>query len=132
MQDMVLKLETEAEIHDDLVSSFKNNSVGHNTILKWHSQITTSQIAIKKCQRDLESLTITTKQQSITIENQKDQLEELESTIVQLQSTHDMEVMQWEKQQESFESTLMQFEEERDRVYLSATTAEVQFLFNVL
>jgi hypothetical protein len=53
-------------------------------------------------------------------------VEELHDQLLLEQNEHDMQQLTWEQQQTEFEKMIAQYEEERDRLYLSTTAGELK------
>ncbi|KAJ3256947.1 hypothetical protein HK103_005065 [Boothiomyces macroporosus] len=114
------------KLSSELIDSLKNESNSHKRILAWHEKTVNAQAQLLDVERKLETL----KQDSIRKETdavtQSKRIEELENTILQMNNQHDFQLLEWERQQGEFEKTIGQYEEERDRIYLSTTSEEMK------
>ncbi|KAJ3315578.1 hypothetical protein HDV04_001992 [Boothiomyces sp. JEL0838] len=114
------------KLSSELIDSLKNESNSHKRILAWHEKTVNAQAQLLDAERKLETL----KQDAIRKETdaitQSKRIEELENTILQMNNQHDFQLLEWERQQGEFEKTIGQYEEERDRIYLSTTSEEMK------
>jgi galactokinase len=85
-----------------------------------------SEMKIIKVQREFE------KEREVSMTHEKnaikycERVDSLEEALVQMQNSHDTELLEWEIQQSEYEKTIAHYEEERDRLYLSTTAAELK------
>ncbi|KAJ3326134.1 hypothetical protein HDV06_000010 [Boothiomyces sp. JEL0866] len=113
-------------LSNELIDSLKNELNSHKRILAWHEKTVQAQAQLLDAERKLEAL----RQESARRESdsiiQLKRIEELEDTVLQLNNQHDFQLLEWERQQGEFEKSIAQFEEERDRIYLSTTSTEMK------
>jgi chromosome segregation ATPase len=87
--------------------------------------MTYAQQALAKAKKDLErnrSILSETKNELVTCNSRLDDLEEY-ATV--LEKDMDKQQMEWERQQEELDATLVQYETERDQIYNAAISVEV-------
>ncbi|KAJ3272293.1 hypothetical protein HDV01_005832 [Terramyces sp. JEL0728] len=125
-QNEIDVLRIKDSLSNDLVESLKNNTNSHRRILAWHEKTAAAQAQLLDVERKLETLRQESARRDVDTTAQLKRIEELENTLLQLNNKHDFQLLEWEKQQGEFEKTVAQYEEERDRIYLSTTSAEMK------
>lgn len=125
LEDQILELNTKVRLIPDLQECLKNPSNAHKRIMQWHDRLLQSETSLSQSLRDLQRL----KESNHVIEQQSIQdsktIDELYETLVRVQNEHDTRLMEWETQQAELEKVISQYEDERDRLYLSTTGSEV-------
>lgn len=123
--DEVESLKTKLIFKEELEEAFSSPNNAQKRILGWHEKLVSSEIKLVKALRSLER----EKDLSLMHERNSDtyskRIEILEDSLLQSQNSHDEDLLDWETQQSDFEKTIAQYEEERDRLYLTTTSAEV-------
>jgi hypothetical protein len=118
-------LKTKLIFKEELEEAFRSPNNAQKRILGWHEKLISSEIKLVKALRSLEG----EREVSLMHERNSDlnskRVEILEDSLLQTQNSHDDDLLDWEIQQSEFEKTIAQYEEERDRLYLTTTSTEV-------
>jgi hypothetical protein len=104
----------------------KNPSNAQARILQWHQRLMNAEAKAIASERELGRLKDINTINKKNSEANATKLEEVYELLLRTQNEHDNQLLDWEQQQSEFEKTIAQYEEERDRLYLSTTASELK------
>ncbi|KAJ3000585.1 hypothetical protein HDV02_004880 [Globomyces sp. JEL0801] len=126
VEDNLQKLGLQENLQNELLKALESPSKIEQRIRVWHEKMVFAQSEALKLQRELDKAKDSSGGFEKDFRDLSKRTEELEDQLLQLQSDHDIQLLDWEKQQNEFELTISQFEEERDRIYISASSVEMR------
>jgi CAP-Gly domain-containing linker protein 1 len=124
--DELLKLRLSDTMSKELEELLKTPTAAQRRIMKWHKRLGEAEAKAVLFERQLERLKDTNQLNQSNAQYYEQKVEELHDQLLFIQNDQDARQLAWEQQQTEFEKMIAQYEEERDRLYLSTTAAELK------
>jgi hypothetical protein len=110
----------------ELEEVLKTPTAAQKRVMEWHKRLSEAETKAVLTERKLERLKEMSDLNQSNAEYYQQKVEELHDQLLFIQNDHDSRQLSWEQQQTEFEKMIAQYEEERDRLYLSTTAAELK------
>ncbi|KAJ3055080.1 hypothetical protein HK097_011570 [Rhizophlyctis rosea] len=124
--DKTAQLELQNQLHEQLITSLRNESTSNQRMVAWHAKLSDLQLANLRLERQI------TREVSGRLSAEREfkigseSVAGLEEKLAAIQSDLEARQLEWELRQNDLEATVQKYEGERDKIFMSATAAELK------
>ena len=115
-------------MQEELIATLKNSSSSAKRLSEWHSRMSKLQFENITLNRDLARSRESCEALSREVASSVARITQLEEDYVNLQQDNNAKQLEWEYRIDGLETQLNQYEEEREKILLAASSPEV-YLF---
>lgn len=126
VEDHLVETLEKIQAKDELVNALQDKSANINIVMNWHKKMADYQLSELKLQRQVSHVKQSEAMALKELEEVNNRSAALEVDLVNLQSTFDQTHVEWEYRELELELKLQQYEEEREKIFQTASMAELK------